>query len=299
MSFSVTGKYAIITGAGSGINLEFAKLLLSRGCSVLIGDLIQRPEAEKVTKEYSSSSGGKPTAHFHKTDVASWPSLTSLIQEGLRLFPQIDIVVPGAGVFEPAWSSFWNPPGTTESRDAADGGRYATIDINLTHPIRLSQLALKYWTEKKIQGCLLHVSSIAGHSSGIGTPLYFASKNGLHAFVRSLGGLKEKLGIRVGAVAPGAVITPMWLEDPEKMAMAKGFEFIQPEEIANSMLELCEKDHYGDGTILEVTKGATRVVPQYNQPPPAGEGSMVPGFLKAQEDLYESLRMEGLKGPKL
>jgi NAD(P)-dependent dehydrogenase (short-subunit alcohol dehydrogenase family) len=56
-----------------------------------------------------------------------------------------------------------------------------------------------------MRGCLVHVSSIAGHAAGIGTPLYFASKHGLHGFVRSLGGLRDELGIRVSAVAPGSV----------------------------------------------------------------------------------------------
>lgn len=55
------------------------------------------------------------------------------------------------------------------------------------------------------KGCLVHVGSMAGYGAGITTPLYFASKHGLHGFVRSLGGLHDELGIRVGCIAPGAV----------------------------------------------------------------------------------------------
>ncbi|KAK5069250.1 hypothetical protein LTR70_008784 [Exophiala xenobiotica] len=70
MSRSVKGKSVIITGAGSGINLEFARVLLQNGCNVLFGDLALRPEAEKLIKEYSNKSGG-PKAVFYKTNVVS------------------------------------------------------------------------------------------------------------------------------------------------------------------------------------------------------------------------------------
>ena len=151
-------------------------------------------------------------ALFQKTNVASWPQLSSLFKQGVSAFPKVDIVVGGAGIFEPQWSTFWQALKTQDnlesfSRDLADAepGTYATLDVNLTHPIRLSQLAIGYWTKEKMKGCLVHVSSIAGHSTGIGTPLYFASKHGLHGFVRSLAAMREEVGIRVSAVAPGAV----------------------------------------------------------------------------------------------
>jgi NAD(P)-dependent dehydrogenase (short-subunit alcohol dehydrogenase family) len=127
-------------------------------------------------------------------------------------WPQIDIVVPGAGIFEPGWSKFWNPPRSATNADTAskdnalgDPGHYAVLDINLTHPIRLGQLAVSHWTTRRIPGNLLVVGSMAGYVHGLGSPLYFASKHGVHAFVRSLGALYGSLGIRSMAIAPGAV----------------------------------------------------------------------------------------------
>ncbi|KAF9879442.1 nad-dependent 15-hydroxyprostaglandin dehydrogenase [Colletotrichum karsti] len=308
---SVAGKYAVITGAGSGINLAFAKLLLERGCSVLIGDLALRPEATSLVSQYTTTGttprgSGSPTAHFQPTNVASWPHLTRLWSRALATFPRVDIVVPGAGIFEPAWSSFWQAPKTTTnprtaSRDRADAepGTYAVIDVNLTHPIRLSQLAVGHWTRERRAGCLVHVSSIAGHAAGIGTPLYFASKHGLHGFVRSLGDMRDRVGIRCGAVAPGAVMTPMWREDPGKRHMAEGEEseklFLKPEEIARGMLELCENPEYGNGTILEVSKGKSRVVPLYHAEPPEGAGVVVPKFAEGAEKIWSQLENGGLK----
>ncbi|KAK0926406.1 hypothetical protein LTR91_014437 [Friedmanniomyces endolithicus] len=76
--FSVDGKTAIVTGAGSGINYSFAKLLLSRGCNVVIADLGLRPEAQKLVDEYSSPTGGKARAVFVETNVVQWPELENM-----------------------------------------------------------------------------------------------------------------------------------------------------------------------------------------------------------------------------
>ncbi|KAI4602209.1 hypothetical protein KJ359_009447 [Pestalotiopsis sp. 9143b] len=308
MSLSVAGKHALITGGGSGINLAFARLLLSRGCSVLIGDRTLRPEAEKLIADYphSSSSSSRPSALFHKTDVRSWPQLSSLFARGVGAFPRIDIICPGAGLFEPAASNFWHPPRTptnpdSPSRDpidvAGEVNTYATLDVNLTHPIRLSQLGISYWSKLRVPGCLVHVSSQAGQAASIGTPIYYATKHGLNGFVRALGSLRDEVGIRVGAVAPGAVQTPMWSEDPQKAAMLEGPEksvLIDPEEIAQGMLELCENPEYGNGTILEVNRNHQRIVPMFNADPPSGEGSVVPGFFKAEEDIVNRIREGGM-----
>ncbi|TQN75199.1 putative transporter, partial [Colletotrichum shisoi] len=289
----------------TGINLAFAKLLFERGRSVMIGDLALRRGASSLLAQYSHPrQPNRPSALF-PTNFASWPQLTRLWTKTLESFLQIDIVVPGAVIFEPSWSSFWRPPKTetnpqTKSRDAADAepGTYAVLDVNLAHPIRLSQLAIGHWTQQKREGCLVHVGSIAGYAAGIGSPLYMASKHGLHGFVRSMGGMRDRMGIRCGAVAPGADMTPMWLEYPEKQHMGQGEGsdlFIDPEEIARGMLELCENPEHGDGTILEVTKGATRVVPLYHAEPPGGKGAVIPRLVDEAEKIWGELESLGLK----
>ncbi|KAJ1335926.1 15-hydroxyprostaglandin dehydrogenase (NAD) [Microdochium nivale] len=310
---SVNGKVALITGAGSGINYEFAKMLLSKGCSVMIGDLGLRPEAQALLDQYprsdsGGSSSGKPAALFHKTDVRSWPQLSSLWAATLSAFSgRCDIVVPGAGLFEPAWSSFWQAPRTptnpdSPSRDAAAGhegdgiGHYALLDVNLVHPIRLSQLAIGHWTTTKSPGDLIHVSSMAGRMPFLATPMYMASKHGINGFVKSLGALKDALGIRVSAVAPGAVNTPMWADDPTKAAMSDGGKAIPlgPEEIAQAMLELFEDPALGDGTILEVSLGKRFVVPLFSDVPPTlDETSM--DHAGQQEAMLAGIRDNGFK----
>ncbi|KAI0476557.1 short chain dehydrogenase [Xylariaceae sp. FL0804] len=303
-SLSVSGKYAIVTGGGSGINLAFTRLLLESGCSVLIGDLNLRPEAQQLLAEYPAESGSSlPSVHFQKTNVTSWPQLSALFAKGLEVFGRVDIVCPGAGLFEPAFSTFWLPPKTatnqkTFSRDIADAepGTFQTIEVNLSHPIRLSQLAIGYWTRNKMPGTLVHVSSVAGRTPTLGTPLYIASKAGLDGFVRSLGSLRDDVGIRVSAVAPGVVKTPLWTEDPTKAALTDGNEgeFVEVTDVAKAMLQLCENPEYGDGTVLEVLVDSTRVVPTYNAPPPSGRGVALSGFAGAGGMITGMLKGPGM-----
>lgn len=99
MSF-VQGKTAIITGAGSGICFAFTKLLLDQGCNVVLGDLALRPEAEELLKLYSTPNK-QPRAIFHRADVRNWQNLDQLFKIAQEEFGRIDIVCPGAGIFEP------------------------------------------------------------------------------------------------------------------------------------------------------------------------------------------------------
>lgn len=112
MALQVKGKTALVTGAGSGICLEFTKLLLSKGCNVLIADLKLLPEAEVLVKGGSAANGEngvKAKAVFHKTDVMDWAQLEAAFEVAIKEFGSLDIVCPGAGVFEPvSIVSSWN-----------------------------------------------------------------------------------------------------------------------------------------------------------------------------------------------
>jgi 3-hydroxybutyrate dehydrogenase len=96
--------------------------------------------------------------------------------------------------------------------DPIDGNHYKMLDINITHPIRVTQLAIAHFLNKKQLGSIVHISSVAGQRSASPTPLYNASKHAISGFVRSLRGLEKRFGIRVSAVAPGLIKTPLWTE---------------------------------------------------------------------------------------
>ncbi|KAF5009049.1 hypothetical protein FDECE_4701 [Fusarium decemcellulare] len=283
-SFSVSGKTAIVTGAGSGINLEFARILLEKKCNVVFADLSLRPEAKTLVTKYEQK-GSSPRAIFVETDVTSWPALTRMFEVTLQEFGDFDIVCPGAGVYEPNWSNFYHPPGSPESKDAVDSGHYALLDINLTHPIRTTQLAISQWLHPRASPKsesptpavastgnpkrVIHVSSIAGQIPVFRAPMYGASKFGITGFVRCLADL-ESTGIRVSAVAPGVVRTPLWTEHPEKLEFVDESQdaWVTPYEVAEAMLSCVESPEHVGGTILEVGKDNTRQVGVFNDPGP-------------------------------
>lgn len=105
MAQQVEGKTAIITGAGSGLNLALATMLLAKGCNVLLADLNLRQEAKKIVDLHAESTRSSGRAVFKKTDVTSWQQLEAMFGAAETEFGRIDIVVAGAGVFEPVRSS--------------------------------------------------------------------------------------------------------------------------------------------------------------------------------------------------
>ncbi|MCJ1340019.1 hypothetical protein MMC09_005313 [Bachmanniomyces sp. S44760] len=330
MALTLAGKTAIVTGAGSGINLCFARQLLSRHCNVIFADLALRPEAEELVASHESSSKSPAKAVFQKTDVRNWQQLSQMFRVADEHFGGADIVCPGAGVYEPPFSSFWYPPGCPPSKDPIDSSRYAILDINLTHPIRTTQLALSHFLNpsnpKSRQPVspsnpksILHITSTAGQVTPIAGAIYNATKHAINGFVRSLGPLDEEIGVRVTAVAPGVIKTPMWTEDPDKFKLITDRdEWVTPEFVAETMMDLLEKDEVevissvsasattglttGDerqgtmmikvqgGTILEVSKGKIRKVNQFMDPGPSGEGNTAGNMIEAERDIYGRLR---------
>ncbi|OAA58413.1 NAD(P)-binding domain protein [Niveomyces insectorum RCEF 264] len=280
--FIVKGKTAIVTGGGSGINLAFAKLLASRDCNVVIADIALRPEAEEFLSNHKGENGGARVA-FVETDVTSWKAINRMFEFTLAEFGDFDIVCPGAGVYEPHWSSFWHPPGSPESKDKVDGDRYALLDLNLTHPIRSTQLAIAHWLHPRppanpnfakpspasLQNPkrVVHISSVAAQLPVFRTPMYGATKYAISGFVRCLTPL-DGVGIGVTAVAPGIVKTPLWTEHPEKLVNLdeKQDAWVTPEEVAEAMVQCIEKE--AGGTILEVGTDSVRPVSAFNDPGP-------------------------------
>ncbi|KAL4967438.1 transmembrane amino acid transporter protein-domain-containing protein [Aspergillus stella-maris] len=318
MSFSVQGKTAIVTGAGSGINLSFAQQLLENGCNVLIADLGLRPEAQTLVDRYTGP-GKAARAVFQQTDVTVWKQLEAMFEIAEKEFGEVDIVCPGAGVYEPHWSNFWRPPGTAASRDPPDSNHYALIDINLAHPIRTTQLAISHFlrtgTDDTRQKAIVHISSIAGQNPSLAAPIYVATKHAVSGFVRSLAPLDKRCGIRVTAVAPGVIKTPLWTDHPEKLKMVDDGkdEWVTADEVATVMLALLQQDTVSEvigdkevkegenvypisgGTVLEVSKTVRSVLP-YNDPGPGKRpGNTASTTKNVEDEVWELLGSSGAR----
>lgn len=232
---------------------------------------------------------------------------------------------PGAGVFEPSFSNFWNPPsGTGQEGDGGGGGgdgdgmrkhgsvdeisasRYKALDINLTHPIRCTQLAISHFLSRypagsqlpagvKSRGIVIHVSSVAAQGASLAVPLYDASKAGLSHFVRAMSALEPRYGIRVVCVAPGLVKTPLWTDNPDKLEYVDENvnEWAMAEEVADVMLDCLQSAEKVGGTIWEVGKNQLRRVEALNDPGPTGPGFFAAGVDVAYNDVYQKLEQKG------
>jgi NAD(P)-dependent dehydrogenase (short-subunit alcohol dehydrogenase family) len=93
-----------------------------------------------------------------------------------------------------SWSNFWD--------DTEEDG-YASVDININHPLKLSRIAIRALLKKNKKGVILITSSIAGFQGNFSAALYCATKHAIVGFVRSLADLDRLEGIKVVAVAPG------------------------------------------------------------------------------------------------
>jgi NAD(P)-dependent dehydrogenase (short-subunit alcohol dehydrogenase family) len=283
----------------------------------VLADLSLRPEAKALLEKYDGSSSAA-RAVFVPTDVCSWSALTNMFDVTLREFGDFDIVCPNAGVYEPHWSNFWHPPGSPESRDSPDAGHYAQVDINLSHPIRTTQLAMSRWLFPRAPAVstsgsswplpakvspenpkrMLLTSSVAGQIPVWRAPIYGACKHAISGFVRCLARAEGEIGVRVNAIAPGVVRTPIWTEHPEKMGnLDEATGWVTPEEVAAAMLRCVEDDDLVGGTVLEIGKDHTRRVEWRNDPgPDLREGR---GIRATKEEFGDQMAAEWLKDPRI
>jgi NAD(P)-dependent dehydrogenase (short-subunit alcohol dehydrogenase family) len=148
-------------------------------------------------------------------------------------------------------------------------------------------------------GVILNVSSLAAQFALLNQPLYGASKAAVSSFTRSLAPLHGLFGIKVVAVAPGMVNTPLWTNYPEKIKAVSWNEedvVLEPEELADAMLRLVEGEDYEGGTVLEVlAEGKTRRV-EVDSPVADGKGATMSRMHLVTRDTVEILRREQATG---
>lgn len=131
------------------------------------------------------------------------------------------------------------------------------------------------------------VSSTAAQTGFLPTPMYCASKHAISGFTRSLADLEPKLNIRVNAVAPGRVKTPLWTKDNLTWVNQDFDRWVTPQQVAEVMLDLITNEKNVGGTILEVGGGGIRVVEMLNDPGPQGKGLSSEEVAGASTNVYQ------------
>jgi 3-oxoacyl-[acyl-carrier protein] reductase len=242
----LSGKTAIITGAGQGLGAAIALLMAGAGAAVIINyfndpEGLNRERAERRAAEI----GGQTV--IMEADVRDPAAVETLFDQADDRFKQVDILVNNAGIIRDR---------TVKKMTQEEW--QTVIDTNLTGTFYMCREAAKKMSDG---GRIVNVSSLSGVIGFFGQANYAASKAGVIGLTRTLSRELAGRGILVNAVAPGVVQTEMVLSIPEEVrermlgSIPMG-RFGEPEEIARVILFLCsEYASYITGQVIHVNGG--------------------------------------------
>lgn len=219
ISNELSGKVAAITGAASGIGLACAKTLLAAGARVVLVDY-----AEDKLRDICSELGLQ--ASGLTIDLLDPDSVGRIMPRILDQVGKLDIFHANAGSYV---------GGEVASGDPDAWDRMLNLNINAT--FRCIHAVLPHMIERGF-GDIVVTSSIAGLVPVVVEPVYTASKHAVQAFVHTLRRQVAKHGVRVGAIAPGPVVTALindWPKAKLDDALANG-SLMQPDDVAEAVL---------------------------------------------------------------
>lgn len=217
---NITGKTVLITGGGSGIGFEIARLLNDKGNNVIITG---RTEAklQKAAAQLNNVS-------YIAADVNSESDINKIVEHIDKEFGGLDILINNAG----AANYYKLGDGSDNYAQAAE-----EIQTNYLSIIRITDKLLPLLRASK-EAAIVNVSSIVAFAPGINLPTYAASKAALHSYTRALRyTLAKTTGIRVFELMPPLVNT-------EFSAIIGGENGIPPAEVAQHLIDGFEKDEY-------------------------------------------------------
>ena len=229
----------IVTGGSQGIGAGVVNAFLNRGYNVVANSL-------NLTK----SGAFEPSAKLALVDgdIAQSTTAAKIADVAIRQFGSIDVLVNNAGIFRA--KSF--------TEYTIDDLR-SLISVNIEGFFFMSQIAIRQMLAQKTGGCIINITStlvdhpIAGQNASVA----MITKGGLQAVTRSLAMEYAKQGIRVNAVAPGTVDTPLHKDHPKEIlkTLQPMGQISQVKDIVDAIIYLTEADQV-TGEVLHVDGGA-------------------------------------------
>ncbi|MEK9280150.1 MULTISPECIES: SDR family oxidoreductase [unclassified Bradyrhizobium] len=250
MNISFEGKVALVTGAASGIGLATARAFAESGASVALADWNENTARAAVDEL---------TARGHKAisircNVADDAEVEAMVSKTVETFGRLDAAYNNAGV--------QNVLAETADTNREDYDR--VMGVNLRGIWSCMKFELQQM-RKQGSGAIVNCSSLGGLVGGVERGIYHAAKHGIHGFTKSAALEYGTRGIRVNAVCPGLIWTPMvdqmvaGGQGDALKAMEKSIPMGRvgrPEEIANAVLWLCsEAASYVTGQSISVDGG--------------------------------------------
>ena len=232
MSFSFANQVALVTGAGSGMGLVTARAFADAGAAVVLAD-VQENAVRSVAEELVST-GHKAIAV--RCNVADEADVAAMVEQAVSTFGRLDAAFNNAGVQSPA----------VETADASSEEFDRVNAINLRGVWTCMKYELRQMREQG-NGAIVNCSSIGGLIGLPGRAMYHASKHGVIGLTKSAALEYASKGIRINAVCPGTIDTPMVTEmlakEPDAMKEILKDQPIgrlgRPDEIASAVLWLC------------------------------------------------------------
>jgi len=241
----VKDKVVIITGGGSGIGKETGLLFAKEGAKVVVADVNEKTGTETV--DTIKNEGGD--ALFAKLDVSNREQERNAVKDTIAEYGRIDVLINNAGIIQDALIA-------KMTEDQWD----KVVNINLKGPFNCIQAVVEQMIAQE-NGVILNISSIVALYGNVGQTNYAATKAGLIGITKTLAKELGKKGIRVNAIAPGFIYTPMTATVPEKILdMMKEKTPLKrlgtPSDIAYALLFLSSDEaSFINGAVISVDGG--------------------------------------------
>jgi 3-oxoacyl-[acyl-carrier protein] reductase len=251
-------RIALVTGGGSGIGRAIALLFAEEGAQVVVNDV--RPEAARETVAAMGGRRGRAIA----ADVADSGAVRAMFAEIARDFGRLDVLVNNAGIAETSSGDVQGLAGKAETRigemvsgqpiqthwdvtqELSDEAWHRMIGVHLNGTFFCTREALRLMSPRN-RGAIVNISSVAALMGIEVAPHYGAAKGGILSFTRSVAREVASRNIRVNAICPGFIDTPMTAPLTPMMRMLATSQiplrrFAEPREVATAALFLASDD---------------------------------------------------------
>jgi NAD(P)-dependent dehydrogenase (short-subunit alcohol dehydrogenase family) len=251
MAGTLNGRCAIVTGAGSGIGRAIAVAFAKEAVRIVVADVDMAGGTETV--EQVKRAGSK--AIFVKCDVTKPQDVQAMVQTAIREFGRLDYACNNAGIHAPLPTPF---------ADTDENVFDQIIEVNQKGVF----LCMKYEIQQMLKqggGVIVNTASLAGLFAEPMSAAYTASKHAVMGLTKAAAYEYAKQGIRVNAVCPGVIETPMFAKAPEDirkllLSMHPIGRFGKPEEVAGAVMWLCsDLAGFVTGTAVVLDGGASTV----------------------------------------